>query len=689
MNRFSRFIAGLVTAISAIAGLSCCAIANDDIAGQVIAEHEGEQIALPLLTSDYKIDIEGTVATVEVTQIFSNPSDIPLNAQYLFPLNKDAAVFAMKLEVGNEVIEAVIQEKTTAKKTFEKAKSEGKAAALLRQHRPNMFTQNIANLMPAVPIKVTLSYVQSLLKTDGDYNLVVPMIVAPRYRQAAEIDNTDGWHVRNQPAYPKVAGLNLPNDQLQPRVTLSAKIRSGLPISGLASESHELDITGDDNVKSLTFKKGSTFDDRDFTLSYSLEGDTLQAGVLATYTQDGGFASIVVEPPKAFVDAMVTPRELIFLIDASGSQQGEPLRASKKFITAALNSLRPQDYFRIVQFENSVTSFSKNAVPATAQNIEAGKHFVQNLNAGGGTDIDAAIRASFATKRISGTLPIVVFLSDGLVGNEARVIKRIRQEIGETRIYSFGVGTSVNRYLMDGVAKYGRGYARYIDPTDDASEVAVRFASNLGTPILTDIAVDWGDLDAINPTPPAIPDLFAGGSASVVAQYNKGGKHRIKVTGKVNGTYAELPMDIDLPSAPAQTASSALPLIWARNQIAQKTLDYNTGIGNKDRLQKEVTALGLKHSLQSQFTSFVAVSKKVYNEQPQSTLTKSVPLPKVAGTSSGAYPSAIAGSSTPEPETLFGLLIALGLAALRYSKMLLSRFSKFTSKKDGDFYASL
>jgi Ca-activated chloride channel family protein len=420
-----------------------------------------------------------------------------------------------------------------------------------------------------------------------------------------------------------------------------------------------------------------------------LEGDSLQAGVLGHFEQESGYASITVEPPKIVPDAMVTPRELIFLMDTSGSQEGQPIEASKKFMNVALAALRPEDHFRIIQFENTVTKFSSDAMSASAKNIKAGQSFVRRMVAGGGTDIDAGIEAAFGPQKIPGTLRIVVFLSDGLVGNEGQVIKRIRKDIGDARIYSFGVGASVNRYLMDGVATQGRGYARYIDPTDDASEVAIKFAADLKTPVLTDVSVDWGNLQVVDATPARLPDLFEGGSVRVLARYKTGGKHTITIKGKVNGVSAALPMEIDLPNVPSEKASNALPLIWARNRIAEKTLDYNTGMGNIERLKDEVIELGLKHSLQSQFTSFVAVSKVVYNDAPETAQNKAVALPKVAATSAAAYPSAISGSSTPEPETWLGILLALALGLMRYWWRFWATLVRRLNLKGGGYHASI
>lgn len=655
---------------------------TDDVAGQVIAELEGKQISLPLLSSDYSISIEGTVATVQVSQTFSNPNDVALNAKYLFPLNQHAAVFAMRMEIGDEVIEAIIKEKAAAKAIFEQAKSEGKTASLLTQHRPNMFTQNIANLMPGLPVRVTISYVQSLPKIDGHYSLVVPMIVSPRFGQRAESQITDamGWQLTDVPSYPDVVGLNLPDAQPKPGLTMTASIRSGLPIEGLGSNTHLLDITGDAHNKTISFQGSAHSSDRDLIIRYSLEGDSIGAAAMGHFDQTGGYASVMIEPPKVIPAQMITPRELIFLIDTSGSQDGQPLRASKKFMTAALDALRPNDHFRIIQFSTVITEFSRNPVQASGDNITAGKRFVRNLSAGGGTDIDAAIRAAFEVTHTEGALPIVVFLSDGLVGNEASVIKRIRKDIGNARIYSFGVGASVNRYLMDGVATHGRGYARYIDPTDDATEVAVQLAKDLKTPILTDIEIDWGNLDVSHPTPERIADLFEGGSTRIFARYQTGGRHTITVKGKINGRPATFPIEIDLPSHASDTVGNALPLIWARSRIAALTLDYNTRMGNRPQLRDRVIKLGLTYSLQSQFTSFVAVSKKIYNETPAATVDKPVALAKVAGMSSQAYPTAITGSSAPEPETMLGLMLALALAMGRYWKRLRRWFSSINKE---------
>lgn len=680
MNRFALWATALATFVTALGHFAPLAQTNEVPAGQVEAELDGKRITLPMLATDYEIEIEGAVATVKVTQQFTNPSGRALNARYLFPLNQNAAVFAMRMEVGNELIEAVIKEKQEAKKVFETAKSEGKAASLLTQHRPNMFTQDIANLMPGLPVKITLSYVQRIPKLDGDYQLVIPMIVAPRYGQGAgpAAGQREGWTIGNLPDHPDVADLNLPAGAVAPRVSLRATMRAGLPIANFGSNTHALTISGDAQSKVARLQSGKITDDRDFVLRFSLEGDNLQAGVLGTMIETGGVASLLIEPPKIVPQAMITPRELIFLIDTSGSQAGQPLAASKEFMRAALDNLRPDDQFRIIDFAETVTYFSREATAATPANLRKARRFVRDLDTGGGTNIDRAIKATFGQDESADRLRIVVFLSDGLVGNEADVISRIRQDIGQTRIYSFGVGASVNRYLMDGVAKHGRGYARYINPENNAKEVATRFARDLKTPVLTDISIDWGTLDVTGVVPKLLPDLFAGGSTQILARYAEGGAHQIRIKGKVNGVAAELPVTLTLPDAPPEATNAGLPLIWARQQITEKTLDFNTGMGNKPKLKKEVISLGLNHSLQSQFTSFVAVSKQVYNDQPDQAQNKSVALPKVAATAASAYPSAIAGSSTPEPETVLGLMLALILACLRYwrriSTVLRARF---------------
>ncbi|MEP3346349.1 MAG: VIT and VWA domain-containing protein [Litoreibacter sp.] len=660
----------LIPFISFSGALSAWATEPDDVAGRVVATVAGSTYELPMLDSKVSVTIEGDMATVEVTQSFLNEAHLPVEAEYLFPLNQLAAVYSMDMRIGDEVIQAKIREKAVAEAEFEKAAEEGKSAALLTQHRPNMFTQRIANLMPGLPIDVTLRYVQMVPKIDGQHELVIPLIVGPRYEGAAvQVDEpleaeedlvSNSWTVSDVPAYPKVAGIELPDSFTAERVSLDLKMTSGVTVSGLGSETHQLAVTEGDEGLTATFAKGKVHDNRDLVIRFSLGGDTLEAASLSHKDERGGFVSMMIEPPALPDDASITPRELVFVLDTSGSMSGQPMDASKNFMDAALKGLRPDDYFRIIPFANTTQKFANGSTQATARNIRRGRKYVDNLSTGGGTEINRAINTAFGTSQPDNTMRIVVFLSDGYIGDEARVLRTIREQIGEARIYAFGVGRSVNRYLLDAMADEGRGYSRYVGLDEEADEVAEVLAADLKSPLLTDISIDWGDLEVQDVTPARIPDLFAGNSLRIYARHNGTGDAEVTLKGLVNGHEAKMPVTLNLTNNAEQ---AALPLIWARNRIAGLTRQIAVG-ERPDEADREITKLGLEFSLQTQNTSFVAVSEHPVNTSGQQATVTSVPLPMVSGVSKEAYAQPFAGSSSPEPEAIIGFLMLAAMTLL-------------------------
>ena len=666
------------------------------LGGQVQAEVGGKKIHFPVLKTDIRADVQGDLATVTVVQKFANPTAVPLNALYLFPLNKDAAVFAMQMEVGDERVVAKIEEKQEAEATFEKAKGEGKAAALLTQHRPNMFTQNLANLMPGLPVTITLKYVQTVPRVDDAYELVMPLIVGPRYRPAAaqapvpprSAPELGQWELQTLPDYPDVAELTIPDTIDRDRLSIDVRLSSGFDINDVTSATHKVTVAGDDRSKTISLADGRTVGNRDFVLRYRLAGRTIEASVLTHRDERGGFFSLMIEPPEAAAAKDITPRELVFVLDTSGSMYGEPVEASKAFMRHALKMLRLNDSFRIVRFSNNATEFSAGPVPATPQNVSLGLSFVNQLSAGGGTEVPNAIRQAFDVPQTPGTLRIVVFLSDGYIGNEAEVLGLIASRIGKARIYAFGVGTGVNRYLLAEMARMGRGFARFIDPTEKSYEAAIALAHRLETPVLTDIGIDWGTLKPTEVTPTAIPDLFKGDSIRIQGRFAGSGTHKVTIKGLVNGRPAALLAKVRLPDGTSGPESAGIPLVWARTQIADAMRDYTRPHSLRQSeleaeiLKRKVTDLGLAYSLTTQWTSFVAVSEKVVNGTPQATRTAAVPLPMVKGITGKAYPRKrtvsfspppgqrasrnFGGSPAPEPELIGGLavLTLAGLASL-------------------------
>ncbi len=677
---FLLFVAALVLVPAAFAG-------EGDMGGRLEAEQGGQTVVLPVLKTEIEADIQGDLATVTVTQTFANPSDEPVHARYLFPLDPVAAVFEMVMEVGGERIRAQIQEVKQAERTFAKAKSEGRAAALLKEHRPNLFTQDIANLMPGLPITTRLRYVQAVPKVDGEYELVVPLVVGPRFQPphagrppAGGVQEHDDlppapgtWEVEQLPKYPPAFGVNLPAAIEPERVALSARIDGGVVVQGVASRTHSLDVQAlSERVRTVKLAAGRVIDNRDFVLRYRLAGAATDAGVLAYRDARGGFFSLLIEPPLVPAEADVTPREMVFLLDCSGSMAGLPIDASKAFMVQALVKLRPTDTFRIIRFSDSATEFSEFPLPATRQNIARGLAYVESLDGEGGTMMSSGIEQALAPPTPAGSVRIVTFLTDGYIGNELEILSLIKRRLDGARLYAFGVGTGVNRYLLDEIGRAGRGFTRYMDPTENVAEVAAELTQRLQSPVLTDIEVDWGGLAPAQLHPAEIPDLFAGGSVRVQGRYARPGLYNITVKGLVHGREARLPLTVKLPEHSAD--GEAVALVWARAAIREAMGELATPNGMAEppafsAVKQRVTDLGLAFSLVTKWTAFVAVSEQVYNANPSATRTLPVPLPMVKGTQPGAYPNQapFTGAAGPEPATWLGLgvLGLLGFWTLR------------------------
>ncbi|MEL7174274.1 MAG: VIT domain-containing protein, partial [Pseudomonadota bacterium] len=357
--------------------------------GRLEAIIEGRPVALPALDTAIEADLQGELAHIRVIQTFENPGKVPLNATYLFPLPEDAAVNAMTMEVGDEIVRAVIREKEEAKRVFQQAQSEGKAAALLQQHRPNMFTQNVANLMPGLPVTVTLEFVQALPKIDGAYRVALPLVVGPRYQPApdpapiAQNDDrltpqpptgpTGRWEINELPDYPEVAGIDLPKEIESERVSISLRLTAGVPLGRIWSDSHAIDVDRGEEGAAITLAAGKVIDNRDFLLAYTLGGADTAVGMLAHGSEQGGHFSLLITPPERPDAAEIEARELVFVLDTSGSMHGMPMDASKVFMQAALDTLRPDDTFRILRFASGTSAFSARPVQATPGNIRAAR----------------------------------------------------------------------------------------------------------------------------------------------------------------------------------------------------------------------------------------------------------------------------------------------------------------------------
>ena len=652
-----------------------------EIAGTIEATVDGRRVQFPSVSSAFDVDLQGDLARVTVTQKFENPLGQPVNAQYLFPLNKSAAVFALTMKVGNERVKAVIQKKAEAQKTFVAAKKQGKAAVLLTQHRPNMFTQSIANLMPGMPIEVIMEYTQTVPKIDGSYELVVPLVVGPRFNpgspKAAAGQNIG--LVKKLVAMPSqgpVAGVHVPENIASNRVSLAVRLQSAVGFLSVTSATHDIDVRPvDGSTLEAALKPRTTIANRDFVLRYALGAEAeFSSGVLSHADERGGFFSVMIEPPQSFEDETVLPREMVFLLDCSGSMGGAPMAASKAFMRAALQALRPIDSFRIIRFSDHATEFSREPLPATAANIAAGLSYTATLRGSGGTVMRSGVEQALMVPQTKGLVRNVVFLTDGYIGNEFEILSLVERELGAARLFALGVGSGVNRYLLDELARSGRGFARYLDPTADTQKAAEALAQRLQTPLLTDLVIDWGDVQPTEVTPAVLPDLYAGDSVRVQGRYATPGQFPVQLSARSGGQRVNLPMTVTLKESVANASSDsadgeAIALVWARSAIRDamhqlrvpQQLRMNES--SDASITKRVTQLGLDFSLATRWTSFVAVSEQIVNPNPELAVDTSVPNAKVAGVDQKAY-SAVnstaaphGGYGAPEPATWLGLAL--------------------------------
>lgn len=607
--------------------------------GMMGVQQGGKFLALPLQRTKFDTVVIGTVAETEVVQVFANPFDTPIEAVYVFPLHERAAVDDYHLTIGDRTIRGQMKTRKDARDTYEQAKQDGRAAGLLEQERPNVFTQSVANIPPGAVIEVSIHVVTPLEQEDGRYSLVLPTVVGPRFIPGSSIGH-QGTGVADDTTQVLDASRITPPSLINgytacADLDVTVAIESGLRPRGLRSQYHDVDIhrEGDVAFIELDRKAGAVLANRDFVLSWDLGSDQPQAAIVAQPTPDGagGYFTLTVQPPRVVPDEQATPRELVFVLDTSGSMGGLPLDTSKQLMRHALADMRPDDMFNVLRFDETASGLSSTLLPATAGNIEKGIAYVDQLEGMGGTHMLAGIEAALDMPRERDRMRMVLFLTDGYIGNEAEIFALLERDIADARLFSLGVGSSVNRYLLDGMARVGRGAVTYAGNEQNMEAVVERFYERIETPVLTDIEIDWQGASVAEVLPGQIPDLFAGQPLTVFGRYEGRPDGEIIVRGKANGKLVELPVRFDLATADEVTGVSS---IWARNKVddllgyPMLTTPYEVG----NETEKAVVELALRYRIMTDFTSFVAVDEQRIVAPNGEIRTVVQPLPIPAGT---------------------------------------------------------
>lgn len=560
----------------------------------------------PLKRTEVKAEVTGFLSRVTVVQNFENTASDTIEAVYTFPLPAEAAVDRMTMLIGDRTVEGKIKPREEAKAIFDAARNAGRTASLLEQERPNIFTQSVTNIPPGAKVRIQISYVAPLKYEAGVYEFVFPMVVGPRYTKGSAAVPDAGRIT------PPVAakGTRAGHD-----ITVEVAVDAGVPIQRFESSSHEVISEQPDSRRlKVRLKDQSVIPNKDFILKYATAGGRIEDAVLAHRGDKGGFFTLILQPPDRVPAPQITPKELVFVLDTSGSMHGFPMDKSKEVMRMALSNMNAEDRFNIITFAGDTHLLFPEPVAATPENIAKARAFVDGRRGGGGTEMMRAIRAALDPTDSLKHVRVVAFLTDGYVGNDFEIIGEIKKH-PNARVFSFGIGSSVNRYLLDKMADEGRGEAEFVTLSDDGSAAAKRFFERVRNPILTDVKVEFNGLPVTEVFPARVPDLFSAKPVVIHGRYAGAAKGAVRITGKIAGQPYTRTVNVDLPAN--EPRHDVLASIWARSKVDELMAQDYQGMqsGNAAaQLQSEITKIGLEFRLMTQFTAFVAVEERTVNE---------------------------------------------------------------------------
>lgn len=603
---------------------------------------------LPLKDTSVEIAVSGVIADVKVVQTYRNEGSRPINATYVFPASTRAAVYGLRMKIGDDVIYAKIKQREAAKQEFEAAKKEGKSASLLEQDRPNVFSMSLANLIPQEQVEIELRYTELLVPTDGVYEVVFPTVVGPRYSSTPESSapKEDKW-VKS----PYLREGNKPASTLH----ISTRISAGVPIQDLKCISHQIVPQWQSPaVAQMKLDDADPFQgNREFVLHYRLAGNQITSGLLLYQGQDENFFLYMAQPPQRVNSDDIPAREYIFVVDVSGSMEGFPLNTSKQLLKDLIGQLRPTDLFNVVLFAGDSSGLAAKSLPANQENVARAIALLEQQRGSGGTELLAAVEQAMKIPRQGSVSRSVVLVTDGYISGEQGVFDYIRQNLNQCNVFAFGIGSSVNRYLIEGVAKAGMGEPFVVTQPSEAPAIAAKFREYIQSPLLTDIQIKSNGFETYDVQPGNLPDLLAQRPVILFGKWRGPITGTIELRGKTGrGDYTA---SLDVNGIQPDEGNRALRYLWARSRIADLS-DYGFGEPSDDKV-KEITALGLKYNLLTKYTAFIAVREKVTNTGgPADDINQPLPLP--VGVSD------LAVGSEPELAWLLAALLLIGMVMI-------------------------
>lgn len=612
----------------------------------------------PLKETKVTTNINGTIAETFVTQTYTNEGTSPLNARYVFPASTKVTVHGMKMTIGNQVITAQIKEREEAREEYEEAKSEGKSASLLEQQRPNVFTMDVANVMPGDNIAIELHYTEMITPSEGVYQFVFPTVTGPRYVNPNQetTQDSDQWTATPYQEDGRTA---------EGKYDIVVNLSTGVPITDMKCKSHSLNVDfSSETSAQLTLADPEHYaGDRDFILNYKLTGEELSSGLMLYTGEEENFFMLTVQPPERFASEDIPPREYIFVLDVSGSMYGYPLDTAKGLIKDLVSNLRKTDSFNLILFSSDIYQMSPQSLPATRKNIRAAMRLIDEQEGGGGTLLSTALESALATPANENMARNIITITDGYISDEKNVFQIIHQNLNTTSFFSFGIGDAVNRYLIDGIAKSGQGESFVVTDSADAVETASRFRTYIEAPILTDINVSYDGFDVYDVEPAAASTLFAQKPVVLFGKWRGEPEGSIRLTGRTGKE--EYQKNISVTGIQPLEANQAIRYLWARSRVERLT-DYGCNTRTEDAVKQEITTLGLNYSMITPYTSFIAVTDVIRNTDGTGTdVDQPLPLPSnVSNFAVGGYTV----GSEPADIILAALLAGMGIISLLYRK---------------------
>jgi Ca-activated chloride channel family protein len=640
----------LVTAASARADAECTACDHSLAPRLWIPNADPARDRLPLKSSSADIVVEGAIARVTVTQRYGNAGTRPINARYVFPGSTRAAVHGLTMRIGERVIRAKIHEKEEAAKLFETAKQQGKHAALLAQKRPNVFMMDVANIMPGDEVDLTLQYSELLVPTAGVYELVYPTVVGPRYggdplRAAPDAD----WI-----ANPYAADGPDGSSPAEPETHIRVRLASPLPVRDLLSVQHKV-VTHWKNAKEAEIgldPSETQAGNRDFILRFRLQGERIASGLMTTHLNGEDYFLLMAQPPRRVASDEVLEREYLFVVDVSGSMHGFPLDTARELMGELLGGLKPQETFNILFFSGGSKALSPTPLPATPENLRRARAMMQSLDGGGGTELMPALKRALAMPRTPDMARSIVVVTDGYVSVERAAYDLIQANRNATNLFAFGIGSSVNRYLIEALARAGDGEPFIVTGAGEVARAGARFRRYVEAPLLSNIEVRGEGVELYDVEPAEIPVMLAERPIVVLGKY-RGSQPgaALNLTGRTAG--GEYRSRLPLTDGNSEGSAGLLPILWARQRLVRLSDLQGEDVASH---RAEILDLGLRYALLTRYTSFVAVDETVVNPAADTTNVKQ-PLPLPQGVSELALARPV-----PEPDVLW-LLVGLAMLA--------------------------